>query len=374
MLSPINQARIKDIDARAAAGWIVPDDFILALKDEDLGDAISDLSDGQTLLIPNGEYPGIGKLESCADGITIMAQSKWGVTFKARSGDTIYMDDNTGDKYGEITFRGIRIEAGGRAAITTNSRQGISYKINLEDCIVDGGWSHVAKGPLPGFQDWGQYTGKWGLNIHLHDGYVARTTIRNIRKEHGDYTHTYRGDRLWYKVAVERCGRGATQCVGRYNEAGFSEGQFALVRCRFRDNTLNDGGKQITIGGNRETYIEDVECTFGQDRAFLADYLVAHPSKKRMGAGHFVCWSDSMGGVPRQDPTHLIEFAGRNLFANAPGCGSAPVMGLKHQKAVIVSEQFAIHAEGQPVAVEFALGTGLTLNTEPYVEGAVVLV
>jgi len=337
-----NQARVAMLEAQD--GYGPPNDKTLAIgqDDFDLSVRIEGALAGETLVVADGDYT-IGHINDCSEGVTVMAKNKGQVSITGNAGDTISCMD--GARLGEITFKGLVIEASERSMVTTLSQKP-PYRMNFEDCIFDGSKGGFATGD------------KWGLNIHRWDGYIARCTVRDIDKEHGGYFHTPAGDCLIYQTRAINNGRTGWQFVGRNNEAGYADVQLAFVQDYFENNGRKDGGSQLTVGGCREVYVENCE--------WLID-------KYRLdGTGHFVNWNDKM----RQDPCEMIEFRGTNKMFTAEGCMSAPALTVVNSEWLAVSGRIGIFAGGQKAVVYDSL-MPVTLGpwaSTPQIQGKVVAV
>lgn len=342
-LTPTNQATLDDLRSREvyeATDLPAGATMKFATLGDDLGEAAMDLDDGDVLVVEDGDYK-FGRLDSCAKNVTVMARNKLGATLKATAGDTIQMND--GAAIGGITFRGLVIEAGGRSAITTLSQTG-PYRVNFEHCRIDGGWDHANGKPLPGFNDYGQWSGYWGANIYRWIGHAAWTDFVNMRREHGIYAHHPGGDLLFYKCRAMNNGRTGMQFVGRENEEGWADVQLAFVEGYYGNNGRRDGGSQLTAGGVREVYLEDCE------------WLLDKPALK--GTGHLVCWDDK----GRQKPCEVVEFRGTTEMYTGKGMASAPCIKITNSKRTIAGGRFIVDgggqdpawlAQGMPVSVEF---------------------
>lgn len=341
-LTPLNQSRLamlRDLKYEVQkTDWQVN-------PGDDISGILENAQPGDSLVLEDGDYT-IGRINRCAEGVTVMARNQGRATIKGGSGDTISCMD--GSQLGEITFRGLVIEGSSRSAVMTLSEKP-PYRMNFDRCVFDGapGWSGDPDGPRPDT--------KWLVMIHRWFGWANRCTFKNVYREHGGYIHTPGGDILIHQCRSIDNGRTAWQFVGRNAEAGYADVQVAFVESYFANNGRKDGSTQVTVGGCREAYFQDCE--------WLLDWAAPY------GTGHLLNWSDKM----RQDPTDLIELVGTNKFFTKDNCGSAPAVRVVNSRELAVSGQLGIFAGGQNAA-EVSLEAKLSLgpfDSYPQIKGAV---
>jgi len=338
-LTQINQDRITMLEA--TEDYEVPDQE--GVPPAMLSKAIENASDGETIVVEDGDGS-IGRINECAEGVTVMARNRLGARIKGGEGDTISCMD--GARLGEITFRGLYIEASRRSAVMTLSEKP-PYRMNFRDSVIDGGYDHST--------NTGADT-KWGLMIHRWDGYLDNVALQHIRREHGAYLHTMAGDCLIRNSRLRRNGRTGVQHAGRRNEAGWSPFQMALVDVTVEDNGIGDGGSGITLGGCRSVYLENIQSSIGADGDFVARYMVNHPSKMKFSTGHLVNWDD----LGRQDPVQEFEMVGENWFYSAPGTGASTNVKINSADSLYVDGELHVMRHSSLNAVEIAKGTALS--------------
>ena len=294
----------------------------------------------------DGEHPRL-KINTPIKGGTVMAVKKRGATIAGGEGYTIYLESSG---IGELTLRGFVIEPSSTAAVVTLDQNG-PFLFNLVDCTIDGGYDHSKN---TGF------SAKWGMIMHRWSGYIARTNIMNIKYEHAIYPHTLTGDTLIYDCHMKRTGRTSIQVCGRENESGYGDAELSIQKSRFEDSGLHGGGSTLTLGGTRRVEVIDVDCTLGLDQAFTQRYLENDISRKAMGQGHLVNWSDK----GRQDSVRELVLDNLRMWS-APNAGTAACAQIKAVDKLEVHTAFMAHAGYSPNAVEFAGAPLEYLNTVP---------
>lgn len=349
MTSQLNQSRIDMLDAQE--GYEVPlpeESYVLALggklygPDGNVVDSRISLK-GCLLgydfheypLVVHGDWPGF-KINKPVPGGRIIAAERLGSKITGGSGYTLYLES---DGIGEITLCGFAIAPSSTAAIVTLDQNG-PFLLNLEDVVINGGYNHALNSG---------FSAKWGAILHKWSGYVARTKVMNIHKEHAFYPHKLTGDTLFYDCHMARTGRTSIQVVGRETESGYGDAELAIQGCLFQDSGLHGGGSTLTLGGTRRVELKDVTCTLGADAVFTTRYLQNHSTKMAMGQGSLVNWSDK-GRQRNVEELHLEDV----YFASAPNAGTAACAQIKAVDHLHTSGKVEMYHGYSPNAVEYA--------------------
>lgn len=352
MTSQLNQDRIRALDANedyelpspSSRYFLHSDGTLLHPGGErdgatwSLGDAIREF-DFRTypLVVQAGEYD-LGKFRDPLPGGRIMAQARRGVIIKGfKPGDTMTLES---EGIGELTFAGLYIQGSSRSAFITLDSKG-PYLCNFEDCTFDGGYNHAEN---TGFDS------KWLMMTHRWSGYLARCNFMNVKREHALYAHTLTGDTLVYDCHMKRTGRTNIQVVGREHESGYGDAEISIQDSRFEDSGLADGGSSLTLGGVRRAEVINVTSTLGANREFLGSYLSNHTSKKALGQGHLVNWSD--GG--RQKDVQDLLLRNVSLWSDPDGLsGTAACAQIKACQVATLDGLIHMQHGRSPKAIEF---------------------
>lgn len=360
MTSQLNQDRIAMLDAQegyevpapeecyslGADGKLYDTNYAILDSRIDLKGCLMGYDFHEYPLVVHGDWDGF-KIDKPIPGGRIIAADRRGTTIKGGSGYTIYLESAG---IGELTFCGFNIEPSTTAAVVTLDQNG-PFLMNFEDCVISGGYDHSKN---TGFG------AKWGMILHRWSGYVARTNIMNIKYEHAIYAHTLTGDTLIYQCHMKRTGRTNIQVCGRNNESGYGDAELSIQQCRFEDSGLHGGGSTLTLGGTRRVEVIDVTSTLGADSDFTGRYLLNHSTKKAMGQGHLVNWTDK-GRQDYVDELHLENV----LFASAPNAGTAACAQIKACYNLHTAGEIEMYRGYSPNAVEFAGTPGYSSTVLP---------
>lgn len=252
----------------------------------------------------------------------------------SRGSYTLYLEQ--GNEGRPLFFHGFDIPPGETCAFTTYAKNG-PYEVSFVDCLIDGGYDHSTEtGTMS----------KWGMIPHVWSGSLIDCTIRNIAKEHAAYPHSISGDVLVRGCRFEGLGRTALQFASRDTEDGYSPYRVTIRDCTIDDVGLNDGGSAITAYGIKELVIRGVKSRIGWREDFREQWKAYHPGRI-FGTGHLAVWEDN-GRAQELDGVWLHDY----VASSAPGCGSAPSLLLRHQKAVLVSGALHVDAGVYGSAIE----------------------
>lgn len=267
------------------------------------------------------QAPSNARTAGGAPGRPIVVEGGGQARIRAGVGDTIGIDQKVPN--GHITFRGLDIEAGTRAAVMFYRQAGgrLHEGFTFEDCNLLGGWDHRS--------DRGRRS-KWGLWAHsLKDfrfaGTRAPARVVGVRSEHGFYIQNPRGDVTLENVHGELLGRTFCQFTARASEGPPGQGTILVRRCDVRDVGVAredgfKGGAAFTVAGRLRGRIlfEGNRYRAGFDPWVRA---LTTPGKP-YGTGAFVAWD---GGAGARNATLVLR---DNDFRFAPGCGDRPVVSI----------------------------------------------
>lgn len=164
------------------------------------------------------------------------------------SSDTLSISQDV--KNGFISFEGLTLFAGYRAAVMFTQGGGIHEGFSFIDCTINGGYDHAAQQGA---------ASKWGVQAYqLKDfvflGALREAQIVNIRDEHAFYLHNTQGDVLIQNVRASRIGRTFIQMTSRPHEGPPARGMIVLRDIKVIDACIArgddyKGGTAFTFAG-----------------------------------------------------------------------------------------------------------------------------
>jgi hypothetical protein len=295
-----------------------------------IADAIERAGPGSVIDLAPGEYPSfaIGMAKDApwnartrggSPGAPITVRALGAVrVVPSSSGDTIAISPGTSP--GHITFQGLEIVAGYRAAVMFYKTGGsfVYQGFRFVDCDIDGGFDHLT----------GQgRNSKWGVWAQCLSDFEFRglskpARVHDVKAEHAFYIQNSRGDVTIENVHGSRLGRTFVQFTARPNEGPEGIGTITVRKCVIDDPCIAagdnyKGGSAITIAGrHRGTIVIEGN----RYRAGFAPGIRKLTTPDRpYGTGALVA---NDGGGARNGTLILRD----NDFEIAPECGDRPLV------------------------------------------------